>query len=298
METIKWVQGVIAFVKVAETGSFSKAATALSVSKSHISKTIRQLEEDLGIALFSRSTRQIQLTNLGSQFLDNCRHSLESLEGAKKDILNLSETPRGLLRVTVAGVFGENYIAPVAIALAKKYPELKIELDFSAKIVNLIDEKFDVAIRFGHLHDSALKAVKIASRREFVCASQSYLSGRKVISVPSDLHEHNCLGSSVWTFKEKGRPQSIHVSGNLKSNNPRVLLKAALLGLGVVRLPGSYVHDELKRGKLVGLLEEYNEGPKDIWAVTPSRQEQNINVKVFIMEVRTALSKKYQDFLF
>lgn len=298
METIRWVQGVIAFVKVAETGSFSKAADALNVSKSHISKTIRSLEEDLGIALFSRSTRQIQLTTLGSQFLDNCRQSLENLEGAKKDILNLSETPRGLLRVTAAGIFGENYIAPVVFEMAKKYRDLRVELDFSSRIVDLIDEKFDVAIRFGHLQDSSLKAQKIASRREYVCASRNYLSTHDSVTTPHDLANHNCLGISVWNFKDKGKSLAVHVEGNLKTNNPRVLLKAALSDLGIIRLPGSYVHAEIKKGRLVSLLEDYSEGQKDIWAVTPTRYEQNINVKVFIMEVRKALSKKYQDFQF
>lgn len=298
METIRWVQGIIAFVKVAETSSFSRAAEALGVSKSHISKTIKVLEDELGVALFSRSTRQIQLTDVGATFLINCRSSLENLEGAKKNIINLSETPRGQLRITAAGVFGENFIAPVVIDMARKYPDLKIELDFSSRIVDLIDEKFDVAIRFGHLQNSSLIAQKIASRREFICASESYLKNAPPLKRPKDLIRHNCLGSSSWAFKEKGKVISVQIDGNFKSNNPRVILKAALAGVGIIRLPGSYVHDELKKGKLVSLLEEFNEGPKDIWAVTPVRLEQNINVKIFISEVKKALAKKYPDFDF
>jgi DNA-binding transcriptional LysR family regulator len=298
METIRWVQGVIAFVKVAETGSFSRAADALGVSKSHISKTIKSLEEELGIALFSRSTRQIQLTDIGAKFLENCQNSLENLEGAKKNIINLSDTPRGVLRVTLAGVFGENYIAPVVIEMSRKYPDLKIELDFTSRIIDLIDEKFDVAIRFGHLQNSSLIAQKIASRREFICASESYLKQAGILKKPSDLARHNCLGGPLWSFKEKNKSIQIHVDGNLKSNNPRVILQAALSGVGVIRLPGSYVHDDIKKGKLVSLLEEYSEGPKDIWVVTPTRHEQNINVKTFITEVKKSLAKKYSDFIF
>ena len=298
METIRWVQGVIAFVKVAELESFSRAAENLGVSKSHISKTIKNLEDDLGIALFSRSTRQIQLTHLGAQFLKNCRSSLENLEGAKKDIINLSESPRGTLRVTVAGIFGENYIAPVAIDLARKYPELKIEIDFSNRIVDMIQEKFDVAIRFGHLQDSSLLAEKIASRREFVCATQAYLAAYPPIRRPGDLTQHNCLGGSVWNFKDKGKTLTLHLEGNLKTNNPRVMLRAALAGLGVVRLPGSYVQADIKKGRLLSLLEEFSEGPKEIWAVTPVRRQQNINIQTFITEVKKAMSKKYPDILF
>ncbi|WPU63501.1 LysR family transcriptional regulator [Peredibacter starrii] len=298
METIKWVQGVIAFVKVAETGSFSRAAKSLGVSKSHISKTIRQLEEDLGIALFLRSTRKIQLTSRGEKFLMDSKASLEKLEGAKQDIIHSSETPRGTLRVTLAGIFGENYIAPVVIKMAKDYPELQIELNFDARIVDLIAEKYDVAIRFGHLPDSSLKAQKIASRREFICASKTYLQANSVIKEPRDLTAHNCLGQGQWTFKKNGKKLQVQINGNLKTNNPRVLLRAAKNGLGIVRLPGSYVFDEIQKGKLVSILEDFSEGKMDIWAVTPTRHEQNINVKTFITEVKKALSEGYPDVLF
>lgn len=297
METIKWVQGIVAFVKVAETSSFSRAADTLGVSKSHISKAISQLEEDLKTSLFSRSTRKIQLTSRGEQFLKECRQSLEALEAAKKDVISNAETPRGLLRVTLAGIFGENYIAPVVMELVKKYPELKIELDFNSRIVDIIDEKFDVAIRFGHLQDSSLIAQKIASRREFVCASRSYLSTHP-IHVPKDLTKANCLGGRVWSFKKNGKSILVSVNGNLKTNNPRVLLKAALSGLGVIRLPGSYVFADINKGKLIPILEDYNLGSMDIWAVTPSRNEQNINVKTFIGAIQKALAEDYPEVLF
>lgn len=220
-----------------------------------------------------------------------------ALEAAKKDVITNSETPRGLLRVTLAGIFGENYIAPVVMELVKKYPELKIELDFNSRIVDIIDEKFDVAIRFGHLQDSSLIAQKIASRREFVCASKSFLSTH-FIQTPKDLTKVNCLGGAVWNFKKNGKAISVSVNGNLKTNNPRVLLKAALSGLGVIRLPGSYVFSDLSKGKLVAILEDYNLGSTDIWAVTPSRNEQNINVRVFIDAVQKALAEDYPEVLF
>ena len=220
-----------------------------------------------------------------------------ALEAAKKDVITNSETPRGILRVTLAGIFGENYIAPVVMELVKKYPELKIELDFNSRIVDIIDEKFDVAIRFGHLQDSSLIAQKIASRREFVCASKSFLSSH-AIQTPKDLTKVNCLGGAVWNFKKNGKAISVSVNGNLKTNNPRVLLKAALSGLGVIRLPGSYVFSDINKGKLVPILEDYNLGSTDIWAVTPSRNEQNINVRVFIDAVQKALAEDYPELLF
>lgn len=290
METIKSLQGIIAFVKAAETGSFSQAAVDLGVSKSHVSKTILLLEKELGAALFLRSTRKIQLTNLGERYLATCKQSVANLAAAKKEILDLSETPRGNLRVTLAGIFGEEHITPVLIEIAKNYPDLKVELDFSNRVVDLIAEKFDAAIRIGDLKDSSMMGQKLGDRAEYVVCAKSYLAEKSPIKDPTDLTKHNCIGEKLtWTFKKRGKTLQVPVSGNLKSNNPRVIHKAALQGLGIARLPGSYVFDDIKKGKLVSLLEPYAEDKKGIWVVTPSRPNQNIAVKIFIQELKKHL---------
>lgn len=299
METIKWLSGILVFVRISETGSFSAAAQSLGISKSHVSKTIQQLEKELGVSLLSRSTKTVQLTHMGEQFLERCRFSLESLEDARKDLLNSSSTPRGRLRVTLAGNFGEDFVAPVAIALAKKYPDLKIELNFDNKIVDILKDKFDVAIRFGHLQESSLLAQKIATRREFICASPQYLKKNPPLKKPEDLNQHNCLGQSgQWSFSKSGKIRMVNVKGNLSSNNPRVLLKACLAHLGITRLPGSYVHSEIKSGKLIPLLENFSHLPTDIWAITPSKKKLNINADVFVRELKIAIEKDYADVLF
>lgn len=299
METIKWVQCILTFVKVSELGSFSLAASSLGISKSYVSKTIKLLEDEVGVALLLRSTRSVQLTSTGEEFLRNCRSSLQNLEAAKKELLIPSDKPRGLLRVTLAGVFGENYIAPVLIEMAKKYPDLKIDLHFDTRIVDLIEERFDVGIRIGHLQDSSLIAQKIASRREYVCASPAYIKKHKKPQDPGSLKTYNCLGGqNNWNFKQDGKIKSYPVSGNFKTNNPRVVLNAALEGLGIARLPGSYVFEHLKDGSLINLLEDFTEGKKDIWAVTPSKHRLNINAATFIDELKRFLSKGYSDVLF
>lgn len=299
METIKWIQCILTFVKVSELGSFSKAADVLGISKSHVSKTIKALEDEVGIALLLRSTRKVQLTTTGEEFLKNCQSSLEHLEATRADLTRPSDTPRGLLRVTLAGVFGENYIAPVLIEMAKKYPDLKIELNFDTRIVDLIAERYDIGIRIGHLSNSSLFAQKIASRREYICASPEYLKKHKKPETPEALKDYNCLGGQTqWIFKQNGKTKTLSVSGNLRTNNSRVVLQAALDGLGIVRLPGSYVFSHIKDGTLVSLLEDYSEGKKDIWAVSPARNKLNINVSTFINELKAFLSEGYSDVLF
>lgn len=294
METIKWMQDVAVFLKVAESLSFSAAAKKLGTSKSYVSKAIARLEAELGASLFSRSTRKMHLTHIGEEFLQKAKASVQSLETAKKNVLSHSSSPQGHLRVTVAGVFGEKFIAPVAIAMAKKYPDLKVDLDFSSQIVNLIEEGFDVAIRFGELKDSALKAQKMGSRREFFCASPEYLKNhQQPLNSPSDLSQHRCLGiPSSWIFVRNGKNNRLPLVSNFRSNNPHVLLKAALAGLGIVRLPGSYVAEDIKKGNLVVILEKYTEQKKDIWAVSPPQSAKNVNVRIFITEVKKMLQSQ------
>ncbi len=296
---MKSFKGVMAFVKVAETGNFSRAAEELEVSKSYISKQIVQLEHELGLNLFVRSTRKVSLTNLGHRYLESCKLALAHLEDAQKDILDIAQTPQGNLRVTLAGIFGEEYIAPVLIEMAKKYPQLKVELNFSSQVIDLIAEKFDIAIRIGHLQNSTLFAQKIASRVEYVVCSKNYLQAAPALNEPKDLIHHNCLGErTAWTFKKRGKSFHTPVKGNFKSNNPRVIQKAALAGLGVARLPGSYTFEEIKKGKLIPVLESYSEDKKDIWIVTPTRNTKNINVRIFIEELKKHISNDYPNVYF
>ncbi|MBX3039595.1 MAG: LysR family transcriptional regulator [Bdellovibrionaceae bacterium] len=301
METNDSLRGIFAFVQVVESGSFSAAAQALGVSKSHVSKLIGALERDLGIALLMRSTRKIQLTNLGEKYLENCRQALTQLREARNEILELSEVPSGSLRVTLAGIFGEEHIAPVLIEMARKYPSLKVELDFSSRVVDLIQERFDVAIRIGDLSSSTLVAQKIASRVEYVVASKAYLKRNPPIQEPSDLIHHNCLGERPhWDFRHRGKKIQVPVRGNFRSNNPRVIQKAALAGLGIAYLPGAYAFEKIKKGELVPILENFRQEKKDIWIVTPPKanKSKNPNVRLFIQEVRKHLSTSYSDLMF
>lgn len=297
METIKWMECLIHFVQVAESKSFSLAAKNLNLSKSQVSKTIKLLEEELGQVLFLRSTRVIKLTHFGESFLLQCKSSLENLQQVKMQLKHQSPTPRGLLRVTTAGIFGENFIAPVLLEMSKKYPELQIEVHFDSQVIDLIKENFDVGIRIGELKSSSLFAQKIATRRQFVCAAKSYLQKHGTPLHPRDLATHNCLGRQ-WKFRSSNKIKEWPVGGNLRTNNPRVLLEAALQGLGIIKLPGSYVFDKISSGELIPLLESFSEGKSDIWAVTPYRVNKNINVSTFLDAVKNYLRSDYPDVLF
>lgn len=285
METIKELQNIAIFVKVAELGSFSKAAAQLGVSKSQVSKALKALEEELGVSLFNRNTRQVYLTDKGQQYLEFCRQAVDALESGKNEILSSVQEPRGHLRVTMAGVFSEMYVAPCLMKLVKKYPDLEIEAHFDSKVINILEGKYDVAIRIGNLPDSNLRSKKIASREEVIVASSQYLKTQKVENL-SDLKYANCLGAEAsWTFVKTGKTLKIDVHGNFKSNNPRVIAEAVKAGLGVAKLPVAYVAEEIKKGRLKPLLEPFKEPAKDIWFITPHKMRYNYNTELFYNEL-------------
>lgn len=286
METIKSFKSLVAFEKVAKHKSYSLAAKELSVSKAHISKLVQDLEDQLGQRLFNRSTRVVQLTETGAKFYEACSKSFDGIIQAQDEILNKSVDPSGKLKISVAGVFGEEYITPFVLEYVKKYPKVQIELVFEEKIVDLFKESYDFAIRVGHLKDSALIAKKIANRKEFICASPNYLSQQGTPKKPEDLKQHNCLTlKDTWSFLINRKKQNIIVKGNYKSNNGRTLLKAALNDLGICCLPREYVQSYLDRGELVSILETYLPEEIPIWIISPSKKNISINAKTFIEEL-------------
>lgn len=293
MKTMKQMQSLQAFREVALTRSFSLAAKNLGVSKAHISKTINEYENYLGQSLFERTTRTVKLTYAGETLWQRCLIALDQIDEATNLLRQASDKPRGPLRVSVAGAFGEEHIVPLLAKLATKYPELRIELDFTPRKVNLVEENFDLAIRVGKLDETTLPAIQIASRQEYICATPTYLRNNShPIHRPQDLREHNCLiGTGTWSFQDKKKSLHIKVSGNFTSNNGRALLNATLANTGISRLPGVYVKTLIAKGKLISLLEDYT--PKDvpIWAVSTPHKLMSPNVQSFLK----LLQERFKD---
>jgi len=293
MKTMKQMQSLQALREVALTRSYSLAAKNLGVSKAHISKTINEYENYLGQSLFERTTRTVKLTYAGETLWQRCLLALDQIDEATNLLRQASDKPRGPLRVSVAGAFGEEHIAPLLSKLAIKYPDLRIDLDFTPRRVNLIEENFDLAIRVGKLDEAVLPAIQIASRQEYICATHAYLkSNPKPILRPQDLREHNCLiGSGTWLFQDKKKSMQIKVNGNFSSNNGHALLNATLANVGISRLPGVYVKNLITKGKLVSLLEDFT--PKDvpIWAVSTPHKLMSPNVQSLLK----LLQERFED---
>lgn len=289
METIKGLGHSFIFIKVAQLSSYSKAARELNVSKAYISKSIQQLEEEVGQKLLNRTTRIVKLTHEGQKFYEVCSKSINAIEQAKDSLRASTLMPQGMLRITAAGAFAEEYITPVAARMLELYPNLKVEISLSEKVVNLVEENFDLGIRVGQLYDSSLIAKRIATRREYICATKKYFAEHGTPKSASELLDHNCLcgNNANWVFKDGPGQMSVRVKGNFKSNNARVLLKCALNGNGIVRLPETYVKKYIDQGELISVLESELNLEVPIWAIYPASKNRSINISFFLMQLKT-----------
>ncbi len=280
----KW-DSVEVLAEVVEAGSFSAAADKLNVSKSHVSRQISQLENRLGVQLLIRTTRRLALTEVGRAYYERCREVLNNMSEADQSVMDLQDTPRGTLRITVAGAFGERYIAPAAAAFSKQHPQLNVEINFANRNVDLVAEGYDLAIRAGVLKDSSLIARRVAARKLYICANREYLDRYGRPDSVAALKKHNCLiGSlSTWRFREEtGTHTDIRVEGKWKSNNGSSLLEAARAGLGLVQLPDFYVHEDLQSGRLESVMEQYQPSDTAVWAVYPSNRHLSPKVRLFV----------------
>lgn len=279
----KW-EGIEAFVQVASHQSFSRAAKHLGVSNSHVSKQVANLERHLDTQLLNRTTRKISLTEMGQAFYIRCQDIINTLEEAEQAVIDLQEKPRGRLRVSVAGAFGEEFIAPAAVSFMREHPGLHIQLSFDNRLVDLIADGCDIAIRTGMLEDSSLIARRICTRRLVTCASLDYVNRYGKPETIGTLINHQCLIGTLdtWRFQDGERRVDMRIRGSWRSNNGRALAHAAIGGLGIAQLPDFYVQEALEAGQLITVLEDFNPRDVGVWAVYPQNRHLSAKVRMFI----------------
>jgi DNA-binding transcriptional LysR family regulator len=251
------------FVKVADLGSFAAAAKELRLSPTMIGKHMRHLEERLGSLLINRSTRRQSLTELGRNYLDHCRRLLEEAEAGDALAEEALRTPRGRLRVAAPIAFGSHSLAPTIVKFMKKYPEVTVELMLNDRMVELVEEGIDVAIRVGTLADSRMMSRSLSPYRAVVCASPDYLAERGTPAHPNDLRDHDCLSYPDWTEGQRwsflGPDGELHVDvkSRFQINNGFGIRYAALAGAGIVLQSAEFVADDIAAGRLHVLLSNY-----------------------------------------
>ena len=288
---------VRAFIQAAELGSFSKAASELAVKTSTISRYVTDLETDLGIALFNRSTRGLVLTEGGRVFREHALLALQALDDAREVTSSLNKTPQGLLRITTPAAFGRRHVVPHLPAFMQRHPNIDIDLVVNDATINLIDASIDLAIRIGALPDSTLMAKRLASHRRIVCASPDYFERHGVPLVPADLAGHDSLRLSLlpddkWAFTRVGGRQAsreqtiVELKGRFRGDDSESVLELALAGCGMAYLPTWLVSTALRGGRLVHVLEQWEartgRGEPAIWAVYPPKKIVSSKVRAFL----------------
>ncbi len=277
------------FVRIVDTGSLSGAARALGVSKAHVSKRLAALEDRLGARLLQRTTRKVSLTDAGRSFYDRAGTILRDLEEAERAVVSLQSAPRGLLRMSVPMSFGQRYVLPLALEFMRRHPELAVEISFSDRRVNLVEEGYDLAVRVGTLGDADVVRRRIAPTRNFLCATPAYLDAHGTPRTLADLRSHPCLlyvfesEVGVWRLQGADGEEAVRLSGPLLTNYGEAILDAVRLGLGVALLPDFYVAEDLRSGRLAAFLTGATDsGERGIWALYPHHRHLSAKVRLFV----------------
>ena len=277
------------FVAVMETGSFARAAERLRTSPGQASKLVSRLEAELGVRLLNRTTRALAATEAGQAYFERMRILLADFDAVEEAVRNVSGTPKGRLRITAPVSFGAAQLARVLVEFARRFPQIELDVSFSDRVVSLVDEGFDAAIRIGNPADSSLVARHLCEARIVVCASEAYLRQHEMPRVPGDLDSHDCIIDTnfrepgVWAFREgDGMDRLVEVNGRLRFSNAEVALAAAEAGLGVARAPSFIAGPRFRAGRLVPLLREFEPRPLAIYALYPPGRHLAIKVRVLV----------------
>ena len=276
------------FSRVVETGGFSAAARKLNMSTTMVSNHVQALEDRLGVRLLQRTTRRVNLTEIGKAYYDRCVQILADIEQADDIASELQSVPRGTLRVHVA-THMVPFVAPVVAKLLSAYPELKIDLRMGEADVDLIEEGYDVALRMTPPPDSSLIVRSLATWRHVLCCSHEYIEKHGRVQKLDELTAHNCgrhlnypFGDE-WRFLDrKGTPASVRISGSFVTNSGEALRKVALGGAAVCLMAGFLIQDDLEAGHLVRLLPEYRTVELSMNAVYPHKHHLSAKVRTFI----------------
>ena len=277
------------FSQVVESGSFWAAAEKLGLSTTAASRYVAELETHLQTRLLNRTTRRVSLTETGRAFYERAVQLLADLEEAEHEASRAAVVPRGTIKLTASVNFGVRHVAPAIAAFLAAHAGVRFDVSLSDRIVDLVEEGFDLAVRIGAAGSENVVARKLGETRLVPCASPGYLQAHGAPRTPEALANHNCFTyeyvtpRQVWRFRDpEGKERTVRVSGRLHSNNGDLLAEAAAQGAGIVFEPAFIVGPDVRAGRLVPLLQEFTAPPMPIYAVYPSRKHLSAKVRLFV----------------
>ncbi|MEL6553855.1 MAG: LysR family transcriptional regulator [Cyanobacteria bacterium J06621_11] len=287
--------GISEFLMVVETGGFTTASKRLGVSTSHVSRQVAQLEERLGVKLLARSTRVVRLTDAGVAYHAKVSSLATAIDEVNQSAAGADADLAGRIRVSAAGMFAEEIVAPLLARFAHENPRISIEIDFNTQRVNLIDLGFDFAIRYGVLADSELTCRKLATRRMVCAASPAFLERNGTPQHPNELGDYDCLPTNRdrWRFCEPktGKPIDVRIRGRWTANNGRALREGAISGLGIAYAPSENLFSAINAGLLVAILSGYEDTSRFSWIVFPGQRYMPLRVRKAIDYIFSAIGE-------
>jgi DNA-binding transcriptional LysR family regulator len=294
MDRLKQIES---FVAVATKGSLTASALAEGVAPAVIGRRIDALEERLGVKLLVRTTRRITLTHEGSAFLEDCQRLLTDLAAAEASVTAGGVKASGHLRITAPAGFGRRHVGPLVPAFRAAHPDVSLSLNLSDRVVDIVNEGFDCAVRVGDLPDSSLVSVRLADNRRLCVAAPSYLQRAGTPALPSDLMRHACLTLSSdasqtrgWAFSVNGEVTHLRPSGPLDCSDGQVLHDWCLRGLGLAWRSTWEVEADIAAGRLTAVLEDFAAPPNGIFAVFPQRKHLPLRVRLWIDFIKHSYS--------
>jgi DNA-binding transcriptional LysR family regulator len=283
---------IAVFVRVAQFGSFSRAARALAMPVSTVSRKVTALEERLGVTLLQRTTRKLSLTAQGRAYYDRCSEPLSHLFDAEQVLTQTQRKPEGLLRISGPMILGQEAFYAFLSSFLKTYPRIQADLFITNLFLDLIAENIDVAIRFGELKDSSLIAQRIGKSVRYVVAAPEYLRGRLPPTRPEDLREHQCVllngrnNEAEWHLVSGKKSARVHVAGPLAARDFQAVSAFTYRGHGIGLLPSTYCDAQITSGKLVRLLPDWSSPEIFVQAVYPTRRFLPAKLQVFLEELK------------
>ena len=290
---------MILFVQVVEEGSFSRVAEKLSLTNSVVSKRIARLEENLNTQLLYRTTRKLGLTDAGRALYNKAKIAKSAFQEAENAVTGYGEDMKGHIRITMP-VVSANFIFSESIAeFCKQHPEVSVELQITNRLVDLIEEGFDLALRTAVLEDSSLIARRLIDSQWIICATPAYLEQHGAPQTPEQLQNHECLvykfdntANSTWPLYIDGKEQLISVHGRFHSNHLSAIKQAALSDLGIAFLPQVLIYEEIQKNTLTQILQCFTSKKLGLYAVYPKARQPDQKLKLLVAHLRDSLHQK------
>ncbi|MEH1813075.1 MAG: LysR family transcriptional regulator [Nostoc sp.] len=285
------LKSLMIFVRSAQCGSFSEAARQLGMAPSAVSRAVLRLEDNLGVRLLGRTTRSLTLTEDGNRFYQRCQQIFNDLEEAELEVKQSQSLPLGTLRLDLSFAFGKLHIAPALLQFTAQYLDLKLNVSFNDRLIDLVEEGIDATVRIGLNSDSSLIMHHLATARYITCASPQYLAQKGMPTTLTELSQHRCVNfiypqnrqEPTWKFEQDGKAIDLAVDSYLRFDNSEVILEAVIQGAGVVQLPKFIAANAIARGDLQPILQSYaTQVGLPIAVLYPQKRYLLVKVRVFV----------------